>query len=239
MKIIMKMAFLIFVTALLSVESFADGDGITFTPIEHATMVIQTKDVTIYIDPVGDAKLFKGFPKPDIVMITDIHHDHLNPEVLSSLKKESTIIIGPQAVVSELKYGVVINNGETKKIGTIKVEAIPMYNTTEERLNFHPKGRGNGYVITLNKKRVYISGDTEDIKEMRSLKDIDYAFVCMNLPYTMTVDQAVSAVLEFKPKVVYPYHYRGKGMFSDITRFQHMVSSNKGIKVRLLDWYKK
>jgi L-ascorbate metabolism protein UlaG (beta-lactamase superfamily) len=105
-------------------------------------------------------------------------------------------------------------------------------------MKFHPKGRGNGYVLTMNRKRIYISGDTEDIKEMRSLKDIDYAFVCMNLPYTMTVDQAASAVLEFKPRVVFPYHYRGKGMFSDLDKFKQLVSKDKDIEVRLLNWYK-
>jgi L-ascorbate metabolism protein UlaG (beta-lactamase superfamily) len=112
-----------------------------------------------------------------------------------------------------------------------------MYNLTKERLNFHNKGRGNGYVLTINQKRIYISGDTEDIAEMRSLKNIDYAFICMNLPYTMTVEQAASAVMEFKPKVVIPYHYRGKGMISDVQRFKHLVSKNKAIEVKLLDWY--
>ncbi len=112
-----------------------------------------------------------------------------------------------------------------------------MYNLTAERLKYHKKGRGNGYVITLNMKRIYISGDTEDIVEMRSLKNIDYAFVCMNLPYTMTVDKAASAVLEIKPAVVIPYHYRGKGGFSDIERFKTLVSKNKDIEVKLLNWY--
>ena len=102
-----------------------------------------------------------------------------------------------------------MKNGETSESNGISIEAIPMYNITRDRLRYHEKGRGNGYVLTLGDKRVYISGDTEDIPEMRVLKDIDVAFICMNLPYTMTVDQAADAVKEFKPGIVYPYHYRG------------------------------
>jgi len=108
-----------------------------------------------------------------------------------------------------------------------------MYNLTEERLRFHDKGRGNGYLVTFGGTRVYISGDTEDIPEMRSLEDIDVAFVCFNLPYTMTEDQAASAVLEFAPTVVYPYHYRG----SDVAEFARLVGADSGIEVRLREWY--
>jgi L-ascorbate metabolism protein UlaG (beta-lactamase superfamily) len=225
-------------TPLLSVSASAyKVDGITFTPIEHATMVIQTKDSTIYVDPVGDIKLFQKFSPPDIILLTDIHRDHLNIEIVNSLKKNLTAVIGPPEAVASLKHGEVMKNGDKRNFGNISIEAIPMYNLTKERLNFHVKGRGNGYVLTINQKRIYISGDTEDIAEMRSLKNIDYAFICMNLPYTMTVDQAASAVKEFTPKVVIPYHYRGKGMISDVQRFKHLVSKNNAIEVKLLDWY--
>ena len=225
-------------TPLLSVSASAyEVDGITFTPIEHATMVIQTKDSTIYVDPVGDIKLFQKFSPPDIILLTDIHRDHLNIEIVNSLKKNLTSIIGPPEAVASLKHGEVMKNGDKRTFDNISIEAIPMYNLTKERLNFHAKGRGNGYVLTINQKRIYISGDTEDIAEMRSLKNIDYAFICMNLPYTMTVEQAASAVMEFKPKVVIPYHYRGKGMISDVQRFKHLVSKNNAIEVKLLDWY--
>ena len=238
MKTSIKIILLVLLTPLLSVEASAyEVNGITFTPIEHATMVIQTKDSTIYVDPVGDMKLFQKFPPPDIILLTDIHRDHLNIEIVNSLKKNLTTVIGPPEAVASLQHGEVMKNGDKKTFGNISIEAVPMYNLTEERLNFHPKGRGNGYVLTINKKRIYISGDTEDIAEMRSLKKIDYAFICMNLPYTMTVDQAASAVLEFKPKVVIPYHYRGKGMISDLQRFRHLVSENNAIEVKLLDWY--
>ena len=116
------------------------------------------------------------------------------------------------------------------------IEAIPMYNLTPERQKFHTKGRGNGYVVTLGGTRVYISGDTEDIPEMRALKKIDVAFVCMNLPYTMTAEQAADAVLEFKPKIVFPYHYRGKTS-QDPEKFKKLVAKDKNIEVRIRKWY--
>ena len=125
----------------------------------------------------------------------------------------------------------VMANREKKEVAGIQVEAVPMYNLTEERLRYHQKGRGNGYLVTLGGKRIYISGDTEDIPEMRALKDIDAAFVCMNLPYTMTEEQAASAVKEFQPEIVYPYHYRG----SDMEKFKELVG--EAAEVRVLDWY--
>lgn len=251
MTVYIKVLLLVSITSILlfteaftqdktedKIEPVVEIPRVTFTPIKHATFVIQTPKITIYVDPVGDIKAFNNFPQPDIILITDIHGDHFDSEVVNSLKQEKTIIIGPQAVVYKLKYGEILKNGENKTFSIINVEAVPMYNLTKERLKFHEKGRGNGYVVTVNKKRIYISGDTEDIKEMRSLKNIDYAFVCMNLPYTMTVEQAASAVLEFKPKVVFPYHYRGTSGFSDVEQFKDLVSKSKKIKVKLLDWYK-
>lgn len=222
---------------LLSSAAFPQNkntDEIKFTSIHHATFVIETSDAVIYVDPVGDLEVFEKFPSPDIILITDIHGDHLDTNVVNSLKTKETNIIVPKAVYEILAGGNVLNNGENTTEKNIKIEAIPMYNITKERLKYHTKGRGNGYVLTADGKRIYISGDTEDIKEMRELKNIDYAFICMNLPYTMTVEQAASAVLEFKPKVVIPYHYRG----SDVEKFKELVSVNKDIEIRLLDWYK-
>jgi L-ascorbate metabolism protein UlaG (beta-lactamase superfamily) len=213
------------------------ADKIKFSPVKHGTMVIETSEVTIYVDPVGDIKAFETFPSPDIILITDIHGDHLDPDAVNALKQDKTVIIAPGAVVDRLDEGEILNNGESKTITNVNIEAIPMYNLTEGRLKYHEKGRGNGYVISADNKRIYISGDTEDIKEMRNLKDIDYAFVCMNLPYTMSVEQAASAVLEMKPAVVLPYHYRGTEGFSDIEKFKQLVSADENIEVRLLNWY--
>jgi len=124
--------------------------------------------------------------------------------------------------------------GESKSVSELKIEATPAYNLAPERAKFHAKGRGVGYVLTLGDKRVYLSGDTEDIPEMRALKNIDVAFLCMNLPYTMTVDQAAKAVREFRPKIVYPYHCRG----SDLEQFKKLVGGDAGVEVRIREWYK-
>lgn len=212
-------------------------DEFKIIPINHASFIIESDKATIYVDPVGKLELYKNIPSPDLILITDIHHDHLDSKLLASIKKDKTEILGPKEAIKQLGYGKAISNGETKSIAGIEIEAIPMYNTTKERLQFHPKDRGNGYVLTLDKKRIYISGDTEDIPEMRQLKNIDIAFLCMNLPYTMTVEQAASVVLEFKPKVVIPYHYRGKNGMSDLAKFQKQISKDKNIKAQLLKWY--
>ncbi len=216
---------------------------LTITPIEHATMVLNYGDAVIYIDPVGGAEKFKGSEKPNYVLITDIHGDHMDAATLKELDLSEATLIAPKAVVDKLpelntKELLIMNNGETRQLSGITIEAIPMYNLSEEALKFHEKGRGNGYVLTLGMERIYISGDTEDIPEMRNLKNIDVAFVCMNLPYTMTVESAASAVLDFKPNKVYPYHYRGTDGKSDVDKFKSLVNSgDPDIEVILLNWY--
>ena len=216
----------------------SDGDLVVH-PINHATFVMGWKEKTIYADPVGGERGFDGMPRPDLILVTDIHGDHLNTATLDAVAGEKTTIVAPAAVAEKLpeklrKQTTVLANGETKSVAGISLEAVPMYNLTAERLKFHNKGRGNGYVIMLGGKRVYLSGDTEDIPEMRALKNIDVAFVCMNLPFTMTEEQAASAVREFKPKIVYPYHYRG----SNTEKFKKLVGEDSAVEVRLRDWYK-
>ncbi|TPN88739.1 MBL fold metallo-hydrolase [Aquimarina algicola] len=213
-------------------------------PITHASAIIEWEDKTIYVDPTGGSKAFGNKKKPDLVLITDIHGDHMNIDTLDSLDLSKASLVVPQAVAEKLpaKYTeqiVILNNDEVKEIQGVPIKAIPMYNIREEALKYHNKGRGNGYIITLGNKRIYFSGDTEDIPEMRALKRIDMAFVCMNLPYTMTVESAADAVLEFKPKQVYPYHYRGTEGLSDISRFKELVSKDPNIEVVQLDWYPK
>ncbi len=217
---------------------------VSIDPIEHATAILEWKGKTIYIDPSGPAKAFANKKQPNLVLITDIHEDHMNIDTLDSLNISEAVIITPQAVAEKLPASytdqlIVINNGETKNIQGISIEAIPMYNLREEALKFHPKGRGNGYVITLGKERIYFSGDTEDISEMRNLKYIDKAFICMNSPYTMTEESAANAVLNFKPKQVYPYNYRGANGLSDVNKFKELVSKDANIEVVQLNWYPK
>ncbi|NNM22385.1 MAG: MBL fold metallo-hydrolase [Flavobacteriaceae bacterium] len=231
------------VSSSQTMENNMEQDEFKVTPISHATMVIDWDGTVIYVDPVGDSGSYAGFEDPDLILITDIHGDHLNIETLESLETSGAKIIVPQAVADKLPSVFdaqvdVLKNGDYKERFDFGIEAIPMYNLRPEALQFHSKGRGNGYVIEKDGKRVYISGDTEDIPEMRTLESIDIAFVCMNLPYTMTVVSAADAVIEFQPGVVYPYHYRGTEGLSDVSKFAELVSDgNPDIKVRQLDWY--
>ena len=207
-------------------------------PVRHGTVVFKWNGKTVFVDPVGGVAPFKSHGTPDLVLVTDIHGDHFNKDTLTEIVKEKTVVITPEAVAAlapeELKKRITtLANGKLMEKLDVKIEAVPMYNLTAARLRFHNKGRGNGYVMTFGGKRVYVSGDTEDIPEMRALKNIDAAFVCMNLPYTMTPEQAADAVREFKPKVVYPYHYRG----SDTAKFKKLVGDASEVCLR--DWYKK
>lgn len=221
---------------ILAVFFSTHAESIEFIPIEHASFIIKSDSITIFVDPVGEDVKYESY-SPDLILITHKHHDHLKESLLKKYKTDKTTILAPASVVEISGLGEVVKNGEAKKIGALSVEAIPMYNTTKERLKYHPKGDGNGYVLTVNGKRIYIAGDTEDISEMRKLKDIDHAFICMNLPYTMTVEQAVSATLDFKPKVAYPYHYRGKGGMSDVQKYKSEVEAKGFTKVEILKWY--
>ncbi|SDM24406.1 L-ascorbate metabolism protein UlaG, beta-lactamase superfamily [Catalinimonas alkaloidigena] len=221
-----------------------DKGAMSIHPILHSSLVIQWNGQTIYSDPYGGAELFNKVPAPDLVLITDIHGDHLHPETLKELDLSHAELIAPKAVLDQLgdinfKQTHELANGEALTWQGIRVEAIPMYNLPESPDSRHTRGRGNGYVLTLGGKRVYISGDTEDIPEMRQLKNIDVAFVCMNLPYTMDVAHAASAVLAFKPKIVYPFHFRGgEGKLSDVEKFKSLVTKqDPNIDVRLRDWY--
>lgn len=240
-----KLILLILVVSLFNFKNEIQKDTINIIPISHATAVISFENETIYLDPTGGANAFSNFEKPSYILITDVHGDHFNMKTLKELDLSSTTIIAPKAVVDQMqnvfaKEIIIINNGEHKKFKNFSLEAIPMYNLREEALKFHTKGRGNGYVLSVNKERIYFSGDTEDIPEMRNLKNIDKAFVCMNLPYTMTVESAADAVLAFKPKEVYPYHYRGTEGLSDVVKFKQIVlEKNNDIKVIQLDWYPK
>ncbi|MFZ9004394.1 MAG: MBL fold metallo-hydrolase [Robiginitalea sp.] len=230
-------------TAEADTETTAQTEDAEIFPVSHATAVLRWGPTTIYIDPVGGADTFAQFPPADLILITDEHGDHYNPETLEALADQKARVIAPRAVANKIPEGltprvdILDNAAEMQRYG-ITITAIPMYNLREEAKNFHVRGRGNGYVLEKNGQRIYFSGDTEDIPEMRALKDIDKAFVCMNLPYTMTVEQAADAVLEFAPAEVYPYHYRGRPDVSDVTRFAELVNAgNAAIKVVQLDWY--
>lgn len=210
-------------------------------PVSHASFVMELPDRVIYVDPVGGAASYEGMPEADLILITHEHGDHYDAETLNAIVGENTKLITNPAVFEMLGEDLKsrassMANGDSQDVDGMQIEAVPAYNTTEDRLQYHPQGRDNGYVLTTGGKRIYIAGDTEDIPEMRALEDIYIAFVPMNLPYTMTVDQAASAVAEFEPEHVYPYHYRD----SDVEAFAEQVAaSNASTKVVIGGWYEK
>jgi L-ascorbate metabolism protein UlaG (beta-lactamase superfamily) len=217
------------------------GGELTIQPITHATLVLSYQNKNIYVDPTGGAEAFKGLGAADIILITDIHGDHFDPKTVEAINTNKTTLVVPQAVadllpptINKQKVVILKNDAKTAQAGIIII-AVPMYNLPgSDNEKYHTKGRGNGYVLEIGGKRVYVSGDTADTPEMRALKNIDIAFVCMNLPYTMDVNSAAQGVLAFKPKTVYPYHYRGQ----DVNTFKSLVNAaNKAIDVRLLNWY--
>jgi len=215
--------------------SFETSAGtVNLTPLYHASMLLEAGGKNIYVDPAEPVK-FSGLPKADLILITDIHGDHMDPDSIAAISKPGTQIFAPPAVVKTVTSATAISNGETKGWEGWTIEAIPMYNLKRGPAPgklYHDKGRGNGYVLTYGGKRFYISGDTEGVPEMRALKNIDVAFMCMNLPYTMPPDEAADAVKAFHPKVVIPYHYKD----SDLTVFENGLKGT-GIEVKLLDWY--
>jgi L-ascorbate metabolism protein UlaG (beta-lactamase superfamily) len=223
--------------AAAQTQTFPTSAGpVKITPLYHASTLIEAGGKTIYLDPAKPAKL-SGFPKADLILITDIHGDHMDPDWIKEAAKAETEIMASPAVVQTVTSAKPIANGETKNWQGWTIEAIPAYNLKRGPAPgklFHDKGRGNGYVLTYGGKRFYFSGDTEGVPEMRALKNIDVAFVCMNLPYTMPPDEAADAVRAFHPKVVIPYHYHG----SDLSVFKKGLEGT-GIEVRLLDWYPK
>lgn len=249
------MKYLLFVPLLLcsffaaaqrdATEVFATKKGpLVVHPVLHGSVVFEWAQKAVYVDPYGGAEAFVGLPAPDIILITHKHGDHLNTATLAGLPLDKATFVVPQSVAEELPDSLqaqvrVLANDEKTKLHKLKIKALPMYNLPNDSTARHPKGWGNGYLLDFGKRIVYISGDTEDIPEMRALEKVDIAFVCMNLPYTMDVDQAISAVRDFAPEVVFPYHYRGKDGLSDVKRFKEEVESTHGdrIEVRLKNWY--
>lgn len=228
---------------MTNTENMNTSDSFQITPISHATFVLKMNGQTIVNDPVGGVDVFSEYGEPNILLISDIHGDHMDVETVQALATERTAIIMPQAVANELPESipgnkVILANGEMTSQGGITITAIPMYNIPEGEDAFHTKGRGNGYVLEAGDERIYIAGDTGPIPEMKALQNIDVAFIPMNLPYTMSVEDAADAVLAFKPRIVHPYHYRGPDGLADVNVFKERV--NKGdpsIQVELLNFY--
>lgn len=215
------------------VEEFQTSAGVVkITPIQHASLLIEAGGQTIQVDPTARGNYDGLPPAAGLILITDIHGDHMDPQMVSKLSKSGTVVMAPKAAADKLSGAIVISNGEAKNFGKWKIDAVPMYNINAQRKQYHEKGRGNGYILTYGGMRFYISGDTEGTPEMKALQNIDVAFVCMNLPYTMPPEEAAEAVRAFHPKIVYPYHY-GK---SDLSVFEKALAGS-GIEVRIRNWY--
>ncbi len=214
----------------------ATGGNITVTAISHASVQIEQGGKVVHVDPIlGMGGDYSKTKPADLVLVTDIHGDHLDPNGIAKVRKSGAPVVIPAAAKDKVPDGTVMANGETKDVAGVSIEAVPMYNLQRGPKPgelFHTKGRGNGYVLTLGGKRVYLAGDTECVPEIRDLKNIDVAFLPMNLPYTMPPSEAADCAKAFKPKVVYPYHYRGQ-------KPEEFAAALKGqsIEVRLLNWY--
>jgi L-ascorbate metabolism protein UlaG (beta-lactamase superfamily) len=222
--------------ATLDGDTVATSDGdITIHPVDHASLLLGFGDEVFYIDPVGGAARYEGLPAATAILITHGHGDHFDVPTLEAIAGSAPILTSqevfdklPEALKANAKA---IANGGEDSLNGIAVRAIAAHNTTADRMNYHPVGVGNGYVITFGDRQVYVAGDTEPTEDMLGLTDIEVAFLPMNLPYTMTPEQAVEAINTFKPKIVYPYHYGD----SDLSVLETGVGADT--EVRLRDWY--
>ncbi len=210
-----------------------DGPPVTVTCLKHATLHIRYADLEIHVDPVSTgippATDYSAYPKADLVLVTHEHFDHFDRAAIDALTKDGTVLIANPAVHAMLGSGTALANGDRLQLRPdVAIEAVPACNTTPERLKFHPRGRDNGYVLTLGGFRLYVAGDTEDIPEMADLRDIDLAFLPCNLPYTMTPEQTAAAALSFRPKVLVPYHYGA----TPVRRVADLLAGS-GIDVRI------
>ena len=214
-----------------------DGDVI-IRPVNHASFVMRWKDKMIYNDVVGANSLYSSFPKADLALVSHTHGDHFSAATLAFVRSTNGgVIIAPQLVYNGLSATLravttVLANGESTNVHGIHIEAVPAYNGN------HPPGQGNGYVVTIGGRRFYMAGDTGATPEMRALQNIDVAFLCMNLPFTMSVDDAASVVTDFRPRILYPYHYRNQdNSFANLTTLKRLIGTEHGIEVRERKWY--
>jgi len=222
-------------------DHLATDDGeVIIHPLFHASFVLKWKDKIIYNDPDDDsafAATYNGLPKGNLILVSHTHSDHFSAGKIDAVRAPEAVIVAPQAVFSMLSaeqkaITVVLANGASSNLMGLTVEAVPAYNGN------HPRGSGNGYVLTIGGKRLYMSGDTGNIPETRALANIDVAFLCMNQPFTMTVNEATNCVRAFRPKVLYPYHYRDQGgSTANANTFKQRLGTDPGVETRLRKWY--
>jgi L-ascorbate metabolism protein UlaG (beta-lactamase superfamily) len=213
-----------------TIKTSAGDLAITF--IGHGSLLFTLGGTTIYVDPYSKLADYAKLPKADVILITHEHRDHLDPSAIEKVRTEKTTIVLTEAAAGQVSGGMVMKNGDVKAIKGMTVEAVPAYNIASKRENgqpYHPKGVGNGYIITFGDKRTYVAGDTENVPEMKSLKNIEIAFLPMNLPYTMTPEMVADAAKMFKPRVLYPYH-TGE---TDVAKLSALMKDQKDTEVRI------
>jgi len=209
----------------------SEGD-LVITFIGHGSLMMSIADKVIHIDPVSNMADYGALPKADLLLVTHEHSDHLDLKAIDIVRTKRTACVVTDAVTKQVKGCIVLKNGESKTVKGLKINAVPAYNIVHMRspgIPFHPKGVGNGYVITFGDKRIYIAGDTENTPEMKNLKRIDIAFLPMNLPYTMTPEMVADAAKAFRPKILYPYHYGD----TDTAKLVDLLKNEKDIEVRI------
>jgi L-ascorbate metabolism protein UlaG (beta-lactamase superfamily) len=200
--------------------------------VGHGSLYLTCSGKVVHVDPVGKEGDYTRLPKADLILVTHEHGDHLDPEAIGILRRDGTQVVVSPACAGQVADAVVMKNGDRRTFQGIEVEAVPAYNLVHKRPDgkpFHPKGQGNGYVITIGGKKVYIAGDTEPIPEMAALKNIDIAFLPMNLPYTMSPEMTAAAARTIRPKVLYPYHFGN----TDTERLVKLLAGEPGIEVRV------
>jgi L-ascorbate metabolism protein UlaG (beta-lactamase superfamily) len=202
------------------------------TFVGHATLIFEFGGKVIHVDPYSRLADYAKLPKADAILITHSHGDHFDPEAIAAVRTEGTAIVLTEKAAEGMPGGIVMKNGQARTVLGISIEAVPAYNLLHKRPTgepFHPRGEGNGYVLTLGTTRLYPAGDTENIPEMRALKGVEIAFLPMNLPYTMSPEMAADAARSFRPKILYPYHF-GETDPAELTR---LLAGEKGIEVRI------
>jgi len=207
------------------------GD-LTITFIGHGSLMFAFAGKIIHVDPFSKVADYATLPKADIILLTHEHFDHLDTAAFNNMHTANTDVVLTETCAKQIKGGIVMHNGEVKTLQGVQIEAVPAYNLIHKRDNnqpFHPKGVGNGYILTFGDKRVYVAGDTENTPEMKALRDIDVAFLPMNLPYTMTPEMVADAAKTFQPKILYPYHY-GE---TDTAKLVNLLRNDKKIEVRI------
>jgi len=209
----------------------AAGD-LTISFIGHGTLMFRYDGKVIHVDPVGREADYSTMPKADLILVTHEHGDHVDPDAIAAIRTERTVLIYSRSCAGRVDGAIVMENGETRTEAGLGIEAVPAYNLVHMREGgqpYHPKGNGNGYVITFGDKRVYVAGDTENTPEMKALEDIDIAFLPMNVPYTMTPEMVADAAQAFRPRVLYPYHY-GR---TDPGELVELLEGVEGIEIRI------